>query len=359
VETVDARRRYIPLLVFAAVVALLFWWASDALAKQFAEQGDGVVVEDVEVPFLGGKTLDQAQGIVEGLNLEYEYVYAPNEVVPVGTVSAQRPLAGTKLIEGSLVLLVISEGPAQFVVPDVAGQQWQDAANVITAANLTATPKAEFNETVRIGEVIETRPSPGKALPAGSPVVVVVSGGKTPRLVPKIEGLPIEQGMNQLGLAGLGIGQIVREYTGAPEGTVLRTDPSAGALLGRDQPVTLVVAGPEPTVEVPSVEGLREEDALARFDEAGIEAVVQPWQVEPGAPEVGRVVRQGTLPAAKIPPGSKVELLVGVAPAVPTTQAPSTGQSSPPATVSTTVTTVTTVPEPEPQPAGTSGPVGG
>ncbi len=330
-------------MVFAVVAGLLFWWASDALAKQFEEQGEGVVVEDVEVPFVGGKPLDQARAQIEGLNLEYEYVYAPNEVVPVGTVSAQRPLAGTKLIEGSLVLLVISEGPAQFVVPDVAGQQWQDATNVMSVANLQPVPKPEFNETVRIGEVIETRPSPGRALPAGSPVVVVVSGGKTPRLVPKIDGLPIEQGMNQIGLAGLGIGRIVREYTGAPEGTVLRTDPGAGTLLGRDQPVTLVVAGPEPTVEVPSVEGLREGDAVAKFNEAGITAVIQPWQVEPGAPEVGRVVRQGTLPLAKVPPGSKVELLVGVAPAAPTTAAPTPKPPSSIATVPTTVATTTTV----------------
>lgn len=120
----------------------------------------------------------------------------------------------------------------------------------------------------------------------------MVSGGKSPKIVPKVEGLQIE-GMNQIGLAGLGIGSIVREYTGAEPGIVLRTEPGAGALLGRDQPVTVVVTGPAPTVEVPSVEALREADAVSKMQEAGLDVTVRPWQVPTGAPEVGRVIPSG------------------------------------------------------------------
>ena len=356
IETVDARRRILPLLIFVGVVATMFWWASDALADQFAERGDGVVVDDIEVPFLSKVPLIEAIDKVESLGLEVEYLFAPNEVIPFGAVSAQRPLPGTKLISGSLVLLLVSEGPAQYMVPDVAGQQWQDAADVITVANLTPKPEAAFSETVRIGEVIETRPSPGKSLPIGSPVVIVVSGGKSPKIVPKVEGLRIEEGMNQIGLAGLGIGSIVREYTGAEPGIVLRTEPGAGALLGRAQPVTVVVTGPAPTVEVPSVEALREADAVSKMQEAGLDVTVRPWQVPTGAPEVGRVIRQGIPPAAKVPPNFKVELLVGVAPPPPTTAPPVTSIATVPTVVTTVPTSTTVTVSPTPTSSTTTAP---
>lgn len=356
IETVDARRRILPLLIFVGVVATMFWWASDALADQFAERGDGVIVDDIEVPFLSKVPLIEAIDKVESLGLEVEYLFAPNEVIPFGAVSAQRPLPGTKLISGSLVLLLVSEGPAQYMVPDVAGQQWQDAADVIAVANLTPKPEAAFSETVRIGEVIETRPSPGKSLPIGSPVVIVVSGGKSPKIVPKVEGLRIEEGMNQIGLAGLGIGSIVREYTGAEPGIVLRTEPGAGALLGRDQPVTVVVTGPAPTVEVPSVEALREADAVSKMQEAGLDVTVRPWQVPTGAPEVGRVIRQGIPPAAKVPPNFKVELLVGVAPPPPTTAPPVTSIATVPTVVTTVPTSTTVTVSPTPTSSTTTAP---
>ena len=186
--------------------------------------------------------------------------------------------------------------------------------------------------------------------------MIVVSGGKSPKIVPKVEGLRIEEGMNQIGLAGLGIGSIVREYTGAEPGIVLRTEPGAGALLGRDQPVTVVVTGPAPTVEVPSVEALREADAVSKMQEAGLDVTVRPWQVPTGAPEVGRVIRQGIPPAAKVPPNFKVELLVGVAPPPPTTAPPVTSIATVPTVVTTVPTSTTVTVSPTPTSSTTTAP---
>lgn len=338
-ETVDPRRRILPLICFVAIVAGLLVWATKAFGQEFDKTHEEIAIPDIEVPFEGGKPLAKARADIEARGLEVDTIESPNELVPPGVVSAQNPAAGAKLPEGSLVILVVSQGTAQFTVPDVTGQQWQDAIDVISLSSLTPVPRAEYSETVRVGEVIATKPSPGTRLPLGANVEVSLSAGKSPRVVPNVVNKPVAQAMNEIGLGGLGIGTIHTVYDDRPAGVVVSTDPPAGSFMNRDAPVTVTITGGRPTIEVPSVEGLREADAVDKIVSAGLKVRVLPWAVTYGAPETGRVVRQGTPPLAKVDPDQVVELLVGTAPPPPTTQPPPTlpPTTQPPPTTSVVI----------------------
>lgn len=340
IETVDARRRVVPLFVFGGVVALLLWASVDGLGARVLEHQSAVVIPQVDVPSVAGTSRAKATTRIEAAGLEVEFLELANDKVPKGDVFAQIPGAGTKLSAGSVVQLIVSQGPAQLVVPDATGQQYQDAQKVVLASGLVPQPVARYDETVRPGEVVETFPSPGSTLAAGGTVQLIVSGGKSPRVVPQLIGMPSGEALNLLGRTGLGVGTIKDKYTGAPAGTVLEVDPKPGSVLQRDAPVSLVVTGDPAKVEVPSVAGLREDDAVEKLQSAGLKVEVLSWFVEYGSAESGRVVRQGTPALALVEPGFKVELYIGQPLDPPTTLPPVTVATTAPTTIVQTPSTV-------------------
>lgn len=97
---------------------------------------------------------------------------------PRGAVVATRPAAGTVQPPGAPVLLVLSRGPADRMVPGVAGLPLEEARDRLEAAGLRvgavrppATPGAV---------VTGQRPGAGARVPAESPVDLTVREGGVP-----------------------------------------------------------------------------------------------------------------------------------------------------------------------------------
>jgi serine/threonine-protein kinase len=76
---------------------------------------------------------------------------------------------------------------------------------------------------------------------------------------------------DRLQSAGLDVGQVERAYSDTVErGTVISSDPKAGARIRDNDPVSLTISkGPE-TVRVPNVEGFKLDKARARLKEEGL-----------------------------------------------------------------------------------------
>jgi hypothetical protein len=99
-------------------------------------------------------------------------------------VISSNPIAGTTVLCGSAVNLVISTG--QPTVPcGIIGMTQADATAVIIGIdNLTVgTVTVECNDTVPAGHVIRTIPPCGTEIPCGSSVDLVISTGPCPRII--------------------------------------------------------------------------------------------------------------------------------------------------------------------------------
>src|SRR5205085_7237489 len=83
----------------------------------------------------------------------------------------------------------VSSGPPKVVIPAVAGQDADAAANALGQAGFKSARKDEASETVASGKVIRTEPAEGTEAPKGSTVTIVVSTGKPQVTVPSIIGL--------------------------------------------------------------------------------------------------------------------------------------------------------------------------
>jgi len=100
---------------------------------------------------------------------------ANSDTVPAGDVISQNPVAGTIVVEGSAVDLVVSLGPALVTVPNVVGITYTTAVSTITGAGLTVGNVSTVLTRNSCGIVSSQSPSGGSLVAPGSAVNLVVT----------------------------------------------------------------------------------------------------------------------------------------------------------------------------------------
>ena len=148
---------------------------------------------------LYGMTVDDATGELDaaGFGVVGETL-VKDEVVPAGNVIGLDVAEGVYELEaGSDVTLLVSDGPADRIVPAVPeSREQRDAADALAAIRLVPRVVTEFSADVPEGRVIGFRPPSGSAAPIESTVRVRVSLGPIPPPEPEepAEGTDGEEG---------------------------------------------------------------------------------------------------------------------------------------------------------------------
>jgi beta-lactam-binding protein with PASTA domain len=208
----------------------------------------GVVVPDVV-----GQTEADANTAITDLGLVAAKTEAADDTVPAGSVVSQDPAAGAEVADGSTVNIVISTGPdapATVPVPDVTGTSAADAQAEIEAAGFTVTTEEQESDTVEAGLVIETNPSAGTEVAAGTEVKIIVSSGAGDVVVPDFTGMTVDNATAAAEAAGLTISFVEDADDPDPEGVVVSQDPSGGTTV---EAGTEVVAQLSPAIDDPWV----------------------------------------------------------------------------------------------------------
>jgi beta-lactam-binding protein with PASTA domain len=234
----------------------------------------------------------------------YEY----NDVVTDGNVISQDPAAGTLVLIGSSVDLVVSSGQPQ--VPDVVGETEPNATAAITAVdNLTVGSVVyEYNDTVAATVVMSQNPAAGTTVAVGSSVDLVVSLGQPE--VPNVAGETEPNATTAItAVDNLTVGTIVYEYNDTvPATVVISQDPAAGTLVPIGSSVDLVVSSGQP--EVPNVVGETEPNATAAItavDNLTAGSIVYEYNDTVAATVV---ISQNPAAGTLVPIGSSVDLVV-------------------------------------------------
>ena len=106
---------------------------------------------------------------------KYSRDYANSDTVASGQVISQTPDAGAKAKKGDSISIVVSQGKAPVVVPNVVGKSETDARNELSGAGLTVTSVTKENsDTVAAGNVISQSIADGKYVDAGSNISLVI-----------------------------------------------------------------------------------------------------------------------------------------------------------------------------------------
>jgi len=121
----------------------------------------------ITVPNVVGQDFNTANQTLTGLGLVVAQTQAQNPA-PAGTVFKQSVPAGAGAVPGDTVILSVSTGPPQVQVPDLTGQNKDQATQTLQQAGLQVVVVIE----VPGGVVRQQNPTPGTSVPQGSQVQI-------------------------------------------------------------------------------------------------------------------------------------------------------------------------------------------
>lgn len=210
---------------------------------------------NVTVPSVVNLTQAAATAAITGAGLVVGTTTTANSAtVPAGSVISQNPLAGASVAPGSPVALLVSLGPGNVTVPNVAGLTQAAATSAINSAGLvTGTITNANSATVPAGSVISQNPSAGASVAPGSAVALVISLGPANVSVPNVVGLTQTAATTAITNASLVVGTVTSANSATvPAGSVISQNPAAAALVVPGSAVALVISlgptGTGPTV---------------------------------------------------------------------------------------------------------------
>ena len=156
----------------------------------------------VNVPLLAGKTVQEAQALLEqaGLELGTQTQQETADSRLVGRVIGSTPPAGSPVEGGSTVDLAVGIEQTGVQVPNVAGQEVDDAVNALRDAGLNPQRPDSADDNDRVSG---TNPPAGQRVERGSDVELLFGDSGEAVRMPNVEGLSREQALDRLGEEGL------------------------------------------------------------------------------------------------------------------------------------------------------------
>ena len=240
-------------------------FATDVVKKTSAERPEGTVISTdpkggteadkgstvrvnvssgpgtVDVPSVDGLTRSQARDRLERAGFEIEERRESSETVPSGKAIRTSPPAKTTVKKGSQVILLISSGVEQVDVPDVTGQQFDQASKALSDRGFKVQRNDQVTDDEDPGTVLKQSPGANQKIDKGSTVTLAVAKEPQAVDVTDVTGETQDAAVQRLSKDGFEI-KIVEQQVDSQEGdgVVVQQDP-AGGKAKRGSTVTLTV----------------------------------------------------------------------------------------------------------------------
>ncbi|OZM82389.1 Stk1 family PASTA domain-containing Ser/Thr kinase [Pseudonocardia sp. MH-G8] len=202
----------------------------------------------VNVPRLEGLTVQEAQTLLEdaGLQIGAQTEQETPDSTKVGQIIATTPRAGEAAEGGSTVAVIVGSEPTGVQIPDLAGQDLDDAEKTLRDLGLSPQrPDSDSGSGSDDNERVSgTNPTAGQRVPKGSSVTLLTGDGDGDEVeMPNLEDQPQDQAEDRLRDLGFTRIQIRTETTSNDDldGRVIEQSPRAGEKVPTDQQVTLTI----------------------------------------------------------------------------------------------------------------------
>ena len=280
------------IVLLVALVALAGWWL-----------GMG---RYTSAPGLINLSRGDAEVKAEAAGLELEVVGREfSETVTRGSVLETDPGAGTRIVEGDTIEVVLSKGAERYAVPKLAGRPVEEVEGVLEASNLGVGDVTEvWHDKVPERLVVGSTPPAGAELRRDATVDVAVSKGPEPVRIPDLTDKDADRAQSRLEELGFRVVVTEENSDEVDEGRVISQTPSSGRGFEDDE-IQLVVSSGPVMVEVPTVTTMSVEEAPEQLEELGFEVRTENTSVYVGW---DRVVRQSPEAEESAPEGSTITL---------------------------------------------------
>ena len=221
-------------IIAAIAIAVLILGGAGIFALGTMLGWFGAENTDVTVPYLVGKTMEQASVELEALGLlikEGQHVDSPDQ--EKGNITSHSPSEGSVVAQGTAVTVNISRGKKDGVVPTIINKNVEQAEAYLAEYDFKLGTQIMVESHLPKGTIISQDPAAGEKAKNGASINVEVSDGKGKEMtnVPNMYGLSKEQADAAIAAAGLTIDADNIRYEEnelAPPNTILYQTISSG-----------------------------------------------------------------------------------------------------------------------------------
>ena len=226
-------RRKLLIAALSTVIALGAVTAALLLTRPSAN-----VATFPQIPNVVGLTQADAQAMLS--DYVVTFTRAHDARIPKDRVASQIPLATTRAQKGSGVVLTLSDGPGDAIVPpDLIGMSLVDARAALAAVGLLVAQTEAVSSDKALGTVLQVTPEPGSTITAGSGVTLQIASGEVE--VPALIGIDAIQAKTILVQAGFLVKEVEAYDANQPVGVVIRQAPDAGITQTIGNSVTITI----------------------------------------------------------------------------------------------------------------------
>ena len=183
-------------------------------AKTAAASETTISQKEVYMPNLVGHSEEEAEKILQGLDLTMQVEQENSDEVEKGMVISQKEEVDTVVPRFSKVTVVVSAGSDKVDISELglSGMTLETAIRLLEGKNLKADVQEEASEDVTPGTIIRYEPEDKVAL--GSTVILYVSTGPEEEFVPvpNLYGKTDAEAAALLSASGLVAGEVTKEY---------------------------------------------------------------------------------------------------------------------------------------------------
>ena len=180
--------------------------------------------KEIEVPQFIGDTYEEAVSKAEEAGLKIERgddVYSNDQ--EEGYVTAQNPEAGTMVVEGKTIVINVSKGKREGVIPTLLGKTQDQAKTELEELGFVLGTVTQVTSPEDAGKIVKQSIEPGTKADQGAVVNIEVSDGKgvEQAIVPHLIGRTPDEAKSILSALKLEVGDVTyEERADVPENTI-------------------------------------------------------------------------------------------------------------------------------------------
>ena len=236
-------------IIFLCVIAKYVGFDFGA-GQENNQNPSAVVVQETVMPDVVGRDVSTATELLTKAGLITSLEYMESDTVVVDQVMKASVETGTKIAEGSTVILTVSSGVNGIEIPSVEGSSRAEATATLEKEGFKVNVTKQTSDTVEKDLVISQNPAAGSKLPRGGSIEIVVSSGveSKPVVVPSILNMEEAAAIATLEDNGLSGVKVEDEFSDTVEaGLVTYQNYQAGITVNTGTEVEFRVSkGPEP-----------------------------------------------------------------------------------------------------------------
>ena len=191
-----------------------------------------------QIPNVVGLTQSEAQALLS--DYVVTIAHAHDARIPKDRIASQIPLATSRAQKASGVVLTISDGPGDSIVPvALVGMSLINARAALSAVGLLVAQTQAVPSDQPIGTVLKVTPDAGSIITAGGGVILQIASGEVE--VPELIGTDAIQAKTILVQVGFLVKEVEAYDVNQPVGIVIRQAPDAGTTQTIGKSVTITI----------------------------------------------------------------------------------------------------------------------